>query len=125
MRSKTLLLALTISAVVAAGLFLPNLTYAGTYTGQMGSSQVAFGPLAGNQGPTAPILMVRDGHGRSGSWSGAARSFNGGRAFHSGRGFYGGFGYPYYYGNQYYIAPSCDSVVWDSDLDEWVCADTY
>ena len=119
MRSKTLLLALTVSAVAVAGLFLPNLTYAG----QMGSSQVAFGPLATNQGPTAPILMVRDGHGHGGSWSGAARSSHGARDFH-GRGFYGGFGYPYYYGNQYYIAPSCDTV-WNPDLEEWVCSDEY
>ena len=118
MRSKTLLLALTISAVVAAGLFLPNLTYAG----QMGSGQVTF---ASNMGATAPILTVRDGHVHgAGAWHGAARAFNDGRAFHSGRGFYGrGFGYPYY--DQYYVAPSCDSVVWDSDLDEWVCADDY
>jgi len=125
MRSKTILLALTVSAVVAAGLFLPNVTYAGTYAGQVGSSQAAFGPLASNSGLTAPILTVRDRHGRGGSWHGAARSFHGGRGFY-GRGFYGGtWGYPYYNYNQYYVGPSCDSVVWDSDLDEWVCADGY
>ncbi len=119
MRSKTILLALTISAVVAAGLFLPNFTYAG----QTGSGQVAFGTLASNLGPTAPILTVRDGHGHGRAWSGAARSFNGGRSFH--RGFYGrGFGYAYPYYDQYYVAPSCDTV-WDSDLNEWVCADDY
>ncbi len=124
MRSKTMLLALTVGAVVAVGLFLPNFTYAGTYSGQIASSQAAFGPLASNLGPTAPILTVRDGHGHGGSWQGAARSFHGGRGFH--RGFYGGgFGYAYPYYDQYYVGPSCDSVVWDSDLDEWVCANDY
>lgn len=118
MRSKTLLLSLTISAVVAAGLFLPNLTYAGT-----GSSQVTLGQLAGNPGLTASILTVRDGHGHAGSWNGAARSFNGGREFH--QGFRGrGYSYAYPFYDQYYVNPSC-TTEWDSDLNEWVCAEDY
>ena len=74
-------------------------------------------------GSAAPILTVRDRRGHSaGAWHDAARAFNGGRAFHSGRGFYGrGNVYPCY--DQYYVEPSYDSVVWNSDLDERVCAD--
>jgi hypothetical protein len=124
MRSKIVMLALTVSAVVAAGLFLPNLTYAEVYAGQMGSSQATFGTLAGNVGTPAPILTVRDGHGHgSGSWHGAARSFNGGREFH--QGFRGrGYSYAYPFYDQYYVNPGC-TTVWDSDLDEWVCAEDY
>lgn len=118
MRSKTIWLVIIVSAIVAIGLYLPNFTYAG----QMGSSGMIFGPLADNVGSTVPIMSVRD-HGH-GSWHGAARAFHGGRGFY-GRGFYGGtYSYPYY-GERFYTEPSCDSVVWDSDLDEWVCADDY
>lgn len=123
MNSKTIFLALTVSTVVGAGLLLPSFIYAE----QIGSTmQATFGPIASNVHTTAPILTVR-GHGGpshgGGAWHGAARAFHGGRGFY-GRGFYGGYGYPYY-GDQVYAEPSCDSVVWDSDLDEWVCSDDY
>ena len=119
MRSKTILLASIISAVVAAGFFLPDLTHAGVYAGRMGSSQVAFGLLASSPG-SAPMLAVH-GSGK-GPWHGAARAFRGGRGFY-GRGFYGGtWGYPYY--EPYYTGNDCDSVVWDPNLGEWVCTDT-
>ncbi len=117
MRSRTMFLALTISTVIAAGLFLPNFTYAE----QIGSTHAILGSVAGNVDSSAPVLTVR-GHG-GGGWHGAARAFHGGRGFY-GPGFSYGYSSPYYYG-QYYTAPSCDSMVWDSDLDEWVCSDDY
>ncbi len=115
MRSRAILLGLTISAVVAVGLFVPNFTYAG----QMASNPVGLTPLASNVSSTAPATTVR-GHG---GWHGAARAFRGGPGFGE---FYGGFNaYPYDYEyDDYYVAPSCNTV-WDPDLNEWVCGDTY
>jgi hypothetical protein len=122
MRSKIILFASIISAVLAAGFFLPNLTYAGPYAGQMGSSQAPFGPIANSLGST-PILVVHGHGGWHGGWHGAARAFRGGRRFYGG-GFYGGtWGYPYYY-EPYYNGYDCDSAVWDPDLGLWICADT-
>src|SRR5512139_1240440 len=113
MRTKIMLFAFTISALVATGMFLPTPSYAG---------QVVSGPPAmssASNGVAPAGLALIAGHG--GNFRGGSMgTFHGGGARHGGglhRSFYGGYGGTYVEPYSYYVTPSCDTV-WDPYLNE-------
>jgi len=117
MRTKIMLLALTISALFTAGMFLPTFSYAK----QVAPSSPALS--AASTGVAAAELALTAGHGGS-FRDGNIGTFHGGGTWHGGglhRGFYGGYGGAYVE-PYYYATPSCDTV-WDPYLNRYVCVD--
>lgn len=116
MRTRSAMIVLVAASVVAFGLFMPNLASSGQYAGSVLSTPA---PLI----PPAVMRTAMHGHGGGvfhggGAWRGGG-VWHGGGNF-GGRNFYGYRGYV----EPYYVQPTCDWV-WDSDVDQWVCASDY